>query len=150
MVGVTLLIGSFKHREQTFNCRAPIRTSASSCLSRPSPSSCRTHQTIPGPFYPVPQQVVLVIVSLALYLFFLVPQTGRYHGYFEDSGHAAHEAHGDDAPVWFSIVMLAAYMAAVVYLVEQFGPPIDYLLETLHAPAPLGGIFIALLVAAPS
>jgi len=30
--------------------------------------------------------------------------------------------------------MPAAYMAAVVYLVEQFGSPIDYLLETLHAP----------------
>ena len=42
--------------------------------------------------------------------------------------------------------MLAAYMAAVVYLVEQFGPPVDYLLETLQAPAPLGAIFIALLV----
>jgi hypothetical protein len=40
------------------------------------------------------------------------------------------------APVWFSTVMLAAYMAAVVYLVEQFGPPIDHLLETLQAPAP--------------
>ncbi len=150
MVGVTLLIGSFKHREQTFNLQGanaylgvllPLATFA---LIMPDYT-----QTIPGPFYSVPQQVVLVIVSLALYLIFLVLQTGRYHGYFEDSGHAAHEAHGDDAPVWFSIVMLAAYMAAVVYLVEQFGPPIDYLLETLQAPAPLGGIFIALLVAAP-
>jgi hypothetical protein len=45
--------------------------------------------------------------------------------------------------------MLAAYMAAVVYLVEQFGPPVDYLLETLQAPAPLGAIFIALLVSTP-
>ena len=90
-----------------------------------------------------------MIVSLALYLLFLVLQTGRYHGYFEDAGHAAAEAHGADAPVWFSTVMLAAYMAAVVYLVEQFGPPVDYLLETLQAPAPLGGIFIALLVATP-
>ena len=94
-------------------------------------------QTTPGPTYSVAQQFVLVIVSLALYLLFLVLQTGRYHGYFEDAGHAAAEAHGADAPVWFSTVMLAAYMAAVVYLVEQFGPPIDYLLETLQAPAAL-------------
>jgi Ca2+:H+ antiporter len=90
-----------------------------------------------------------VIVSLAFYLLFLVLQTGRYHGYFEDAGHPAVEAHGAGAPVWFSTVMLAAYMAAVVYLVEQFGPPMDYLLEALQAPAPLGGIFIALLVATP-
>ena len=45
--------------------------------------------------------------------------------------------------------MMVAYMGGVVFLVEQFGPPLDYLLETLQAPAPLGGVFIALLVAAP-
>jgi Ca2+:H+ antiporter len=150
MVGVTLLIGGLKHREQTFNLQGanaflsvllPLATFA---LIMPDFT-----QTTPGPIYSVAQQVVLVIVSLALYLLFLVLQTGRYHGYFEDAGHTAAEAQGVDAPVWFSTVMLAACMAAVVYLVEQFGPPIDYLLETLQAPAPLGGIFIALLVATP-
>jgi Ca2+:H+ antiporter len=149
MVGVTLLIGGVKHREQTFNLQGanaylsvllPLATFA---LIMPDYT-----QTTPGPIYSVAQQFVLVIVSLALYLLFLVLQTGRYHGYFEDAGAAA-EAHGAGAPVWFSTVMLAAYMAAVVYLVEQFGPPIDYLLETLQAPAPLGGILIALLVATP-
>jgi Ca2+:H+ antiporter len=88
-------------------------------------------------------------MSLALYLLFLVLQAGRYHGYFEESVHTAAEAYGVGAPLWFSTVMLAAYMAGVVYLVEQFGPPVDYLLETLQAPAPLGGILIALLVAIP-
>ena len=150
MVGVTLLIGGVKHREQTFNLQGanaflsvllPLATFA---LIMPDFT-----QTTPGPIYSVEQQFVLVILSLALYLLFLVLQTGRYHGYFEDVGHTATEAEGAEAPIWFSIVMLAAYMAAVVYLVEQFGPPIDYLLETLHAPAPLGGIFIALLVATP-
>jgi Ca2+:H+ antiporter len=151
MVGVTLLIGGIKHREQTFNLQGanaylgvllPLATFA---MIMPDYT-----QTTPGPIYSVPQQIVLVIVSIALYLIFVVLQTGRYHGYFEDTGrHRFLEAHEDDAPVWFSTVMLAAYMAAVVYLVEQFGPPIDYLLETLQAPAPLGGIFIAVLVAAP-
>jgi len=151
MVGVTLLIGGLKHREQTFNLQGanaylsvllPLATFA---LIMPDYT-----QTTPGPIYSVAQQFVLVIVSIALYLIFLVLQTGRYHGYFEDADHtAAAEAHGAGAPVWFSTVMLAAYMAAIVYLVEQFGPPIDYLLETLQAPAPLGGILIALLVATP-
>ena len=80
-----------------------------------------------------------MILSLALYLLFLVLYTGRYHGYFEDVGHTVTEAQGAGAPIWFSIVMLAAYMAAVVYLVEQFGPPIDYLLETLHGQRRSGG-----------
>ena len=151
MVGVTLLIGGVKHREQTFNLQGanaylsvllPLATFA---LIMPDYT-----QTTPGPIYSVAQQFVLVIVSIALYLIFLVLQTGRYHGYFEDADHtAAAEPHGAGVPVWFSTVMLAAYMAAIVYLVEQFGPPIDYLLETLQAPAPLGGILIALLVATP-
>ena len=151
MVGVTLLIGAIKHREQTFNLQGanaylgvllPLATFA---MIMPDYTL-----TTPGPIYSVPQQIVLVIVSIALYLIFVVLQTGRYHGYFEDVGHhPLLEARENDAPVGFSTVMLAAYMAAVVYLVEQFGPPIDYLLETLQAPAPLGGIFIALLVATP-
>lgn len=150
MVGVTLLIGGLKHREQTFNLQGanaylsvllPLATFA---LIMPDFT-----QTTPGPIYSAPQQFVLVIVSLALYLLFVVLQTGRYHGYFEDVGHAVAEADGEEAPVWFSTVMLAAYMVAVIYLVEQFGPPIDYVLETLQAPAPLGGILIALLVATP-
>ena len=136
MVGVTLLIGGLKHRERTFQSagrqRLPRRP--------PAPRDLRSHHAglhpdDPGPDASVPQQVVLVIVSLALYLIFVVLQTGRYHGYFEDAGHGPAEAHGDEAPIWFSTVMLAAYMAAVLYLVEQFGPPVDYLLETLQAPA---------------
>jgi Ca2+:H+ antiporter len=95
MVGVTLLIGGVKHREQTFNLQGanaylgvllPLATFA---LIMPDYT-----QTTPGPIYSVAQQFVLVIVSLALYLLFLVLQTGRYHGYFEDAGHTAASAHG--------------------------------------------------------
>ena len=45
--------------------------------------------------------------------------------------------------------MLVAYMVPVVYLVEQLGRPVDYVIETMGAPAPRGGISIALLVATP-
>lgn len=150
MVGVTLLIGGVKHREQSFNLQG-----ANAYLSVLLPLTSFAlimpdfTQTVPGPRYSVPQQFVMVIVSLALYALFLGLQTGRYHGYFEDSGRSAKKMHGPGAPIWFSTVMLVAYMAAVVYLVEQLGPPIDYLLDTLRAPAPLGGILIAILVATP-
>jgi Ca2+:H+ antiporter len=150
MVGATLLIGGIKHREQTFNLQGanaylsvvlPLATFA---LIMPNFT-----ETTPGPTYSVPQQLVLVFVSLGLYALFLVLQTGRYHGYFASASESEAEAHEVAAPLWFSTVMMVAYMAAVVYLVEQFGPPLDYLLETLQAPAPLGGVFIAALVAAP-
>jgi Ca2+:H+ antiporter len=150
MVGATLLIGGIKHREQAFNLQGanaylsvvlPLATFA---LIMPDFT-----QTTPGPTYSVPQQLVLVVVSLGLYGLFLVLQTGRYHGYFVPVSGDEAEAHEVSAPLWFSTIMMVAYMAGVVYLVEQFGPPLDYLLETLQAPAPLGGVFIAILVAAP-
>ena len=150
MVGATLLIGGIKHREQTFNLQGanaylsvvlPLATFA---LIMPDFT-----ETTPGPIYSVAQQLVLVIGSLGLYGVFLVLQTGRYHGYFAPAAESEVEAHEFVAPLWFSTVMMVAYMAAVVFLVDQFGPPLDYLLETLQAPAPLGGVFIATLVAAP-
>jgi hypothetical protein len=64
MVGVTLLIGGVKHREQTFNRQGanaypgvllPLATFA---LIMPDYT-----QTTPGPIYSVAQQFVLVIVS---------------------------------------------------------------------------------------
>ena len=37
----------------------------------------------------------------------------------------------------------------MVLLAEQLAHPIDYLIETLKVPAPLGGVIIAMLVATP-
>ncbi len=150
MVGATLLLGGIRHREQNFNLEGAhaylsvILPLATFALILPDYTT-----TTAGPTYSTAQQIGMVAVSLGLYGLFLFLQTGRYHDYFEHASERRASAHEASTPMWFPVSMLAAYMAAVVYLVEQFGPPVDYLLETLHAPAPLGGILIALLVAAP-
>ena len=150
MVGVTLLIGGIKHREQQFNLQG-----ANAYLSALVPLVTFTlilpdfTQTTVGPTYSILQQAVMVVVSLSLYILFLLLQVGRYHEYFEFASEPHAQVHVDHAPIWLPIIMLVAYMAAIIYLVEQFGPPMDYLLETLQAPAPLGGVLIALLVATP-
>jgi Ca2+:H+ antiporter len=46
-------------------------------------------------------------------------------------------------------ILLAAYMAPLVFLAEQLAHPVEALLEVLHAPAALGGGVIALLVVTP-
>jgi Ca2+:H+ antiporter len=150
MVGITLLVGGIKHREQQFNLQGanaylsvllPLVTFA---LILPDFT-----QTTAGPTYSTVQQVAMVVVSLGLYTLFLFLQAGRYHEYFELASAPHAQSHAARSPAWFPVLMLVAYMAAIVYLVDQFGPPVDYLLETLQAPAPLGGIIIALLVATP-
>jgi Ca2+:H+ antiporter len=52
-------------------------------------------------------------------------------------------------PLAFHAVLLIVYLAPVVFLAEQLAHPVDYLIETLHAPAPLGGLIVAILVATP-
>jgi Ca2+:H+ antiporter len=49
---------------------------------------------------------------------------------------------------WHAAFLLI-YILPVVYLAERLAHPIDYFIETLKAPAPLGGVIIAMLVATP-
>jgi Ca2+:H+ antiporter len=152
MVGLSLLFGAWRNREQQFNLQSanaylgvvvPLATFA---LVMPNFT-----QAGPPGTYSLPQQTVLVVMSVGLYVVFLVLQTGRHRGYFREAEEGPHhEAHHQPkASLGVSIALLLAYLAPVVFLVDQLAQPIDYLIETLAAPAPLGGLTMALLVATP-
>lgn len=152
MVGVSLLVGGFRHREQHYNLQG-----ANAYLSVIIPLALLTLSlpnftvTTPGPTLSVPQQFFLVVMSLGLYAAFLAIQTGRHRGYFileEDEKEAAGPAKAK-GPLAKHAILLIAYILPVVFLAEQLAHPIDYLIETLKAPEPLGGVIIAMLVATP-
>ena len=158
MVGLSLLLGAWRHQEQTYNLQG-----ANSYLGVIIPlvvlSLLLPNYTVttPGPFLSVAQQMFLVLVSVGLYATFLMMQTGRHRRYFrmDDETHAhAHDhasAPGDAPahPLLLHAVMLLAYMVPVVFLAEHLAKPIDYLVEELEAPAALGGVIMAVLVATP-
>jgi len=153
MVGVSLLAGGFRHREQFYNLQG-----ANSYLSVIIPLAMITLSlpnftvSTPGPTLSYPQQIFVVVVSVGLYAAFLAIQTGRHRGYFtlnESGDGRAKTHHATDHPMAWHAALLVAYIAAVVFLAEKLAPPIDYLIETLRAPVPLGGVIIAMLVAAP-
>jgi Ca2+:H+ antiporter len=91
-------------------------------------------------------------MSLGLYGAFLAIQTGRHRGYFISDGDDATEPpklpRAARSLRWHAALLLA-YIVPVVFLAEQLAHPIDYFIETLQAPAPLGGVMIAMLVATP-
>ncbi|MEJ0048518.1 MAG: hypothetical protein WDN04_22205 [Rhodospirillales bacterium] len=141
MVGLSLLVGGLRHREQHYNLQG-----ANAYIGVILPLVVLTlvlpnfTQTTPGPTLSVLQQTFLVVVAIGLYATFLFMQTGRHRGYFSVDGEAGHDAAVPGQPqILPHTVLLVAYMVPVVVLAEEFARPVDYLTETLGAPAPLAG-----------
>ncbi|QRM56145.1 calcium:proton antiporter [Sinorhizobium sp. BG8] len=152
MVGLSLLIGGWRHHEQQYNLQGAnaylgvIIPLAVLSLVLPEMS-----QSSAGPTLARDEKIFLVIIASGLYVAFLALQTGRHRTYFmhgddvEENGHQVRPA----GPTWWHALMIPAYMAPVVFLAEQLAHPVDYLIETLGVPVALGGVLMALLVATP-
>jgi Ca2+:H+ antiporter len=154
MVGLSLLVGGWRHREQTYNLQG-----ANTYLGLIIPLAVLSlimpdfTQTTAGPTLSRVQETFLILISVGLYGAFLMVQVGRHRGYFAIEGEETHPPRGaarpPRRPLMHHAVLLALYMVPVVFLVELLARPVDYLIETLDAPVALGGMIMALLVAAP-
>jgi Ca2+:H+ antiporter len=159
LVGLTLLLGALRHREQTYNLQGAnaylsvIIPLAVLALVLPDYTVSTAEPTLSG-F----QAVFVVVMCLALYGAFLAIQTVRHTGYFTEAdagGDAGDHGHGDGhaglvvRSLAFHAVMLLAYMLPVVLLAKKIAVPIEYGIETLGLPAALGGFIVAALVLTP-
>jgi Ca2+:H+ antiporter len=151
MVGLSLLVGGWRHREQAYNLQGantylgviiPLVV-----LSLVLPTYT---QTTPGPTLSPAQQIFLVIMSVGLYAAFLTIQTGRHREYFSlDDGTDPAEPHSTAGACTFHAILLLAYMAPVAVLAEHLAVPLNYVVATSHMPLQFGGVVIAILVATP-
>jgi Ca2+:H+ antiporter len=156
MVGLSLLVGGWRHREQHYNLQG-----ANTYLGLIIPLAVLSlimpdfTQTTVGPTLSKAQETFLIIMSVGMYAAFLMVQVGRHRGYFTIEDETEDAGPHPDAPVsaWRDLmhhaVLLALYMAPVVFLAEQLAHPVDYLIETLNAPIAFSGMIMALLVATP-
>ncbi len=153
MVGISLLLGALRHWELTFNLQGAnaylsvIIPLAAFSLILPDLTLSTTGPTLTGL-----QKVMVGAMAAGLYIIFLLIQTGRHRGYFsqpveEEGAEDAHAA--SDAPTALHVLLLFCYIIPVVFLVEQFARPVDYVIETLGAPTTIGGILMAILVTTP-
>jgi Ca2+:H+ antiporter len=156
MVGLSLLMGGWRHSEQHYNLQG-----ANAYLGVIIPLGVlglvlpNFTITTAGPTLSFSQEMFLAVSSVGLYIAFLLLQTRRHRGYFvaeEDNVECA-ENDAPSTPAKVSILrhalLLGAYMAPVVYLAEKLAHPVDYVVETMHAPTALGGLAMAVLVATP-
>lgn len=151
MIGMALLLGAIRHKELTFNLQGAnaylgvIIPLAVFSLVLPNFTKSTAGPTLTG-F----QETMVGLIAVGLFVVFLMIQTGRNRGFFVQPD-VEEEREEDGAQYSFlaHLALLFCYMVPVVYLVEQLAHPVDYVIETMHAPAAIGGVFMAILVATP-
>jgi Ca2+:H+ antiporter len=154
-VGLSLLLGGLRHREQHYNLQGVnaylnvIMTLAVLGLVLPNFTT-----TTKGPTFSTEQEVFLIVVSLLLYGIFLLIQTVRHRRYFLESNDAVvagGSAHGalDARSTGFHTMMLLLYMISVLLLAKKFAVPLDNSIEQFGMPQEFGGAMIAALVLTP-
>lgn len=155
LVGICILIGALRHREQSFQQTGVSASLASLCaltvLTLVLPNFTVSE---PGPVYSPSQLAFVAVVSFLLYATFVSVQTVRHRDYFlpprELAGNEEiHAAPPTTRATIVSGVLLVACLGAVVLLAKTLAPPIEAGVAALGAPRTVVGVIIAALVLLP-
>lgn len=154
MVGLCLLTGAGRHKEQTFQLNgvsAALATLAAiAVLTLVLPNYTTT---TPGPTYSPSQLMFIAVVSLVLYGTFVLVQTVRHRDYFLPvAGAADEEVHAAPPPArmaLLSLLLLLACLGAVVLLAKALSPRLEAAVAAVGAPKAVVGIIIAGIVLLP-
>jgi Ca2+:H+ antiporter len=158
MVGLSLLLGGLRYREQTYNLQganaflAVIVPLAILGLILPNFTTAS-----PGPTLSPFQAVFLIVMSVGLYGVFLAIQNLRHRNYFmsPDADDAApippHGVghHSERHTVRYHTLFLLMYLAPVIILSKKMAVPINFAMHEWYAPSALGGFLVAALILAP-
>jgi len=153
IVGLCLLLGALRHRVLAFQVEGTnptfsvLTTLATLTLVMPVFTT-----STPGPTLSPAQLTFAGIVSLALYVVFVLVQTVRHRDYFLPVGVASEEVHA--APpagsvAWTSFLLLLVGLVAVVGLVKCLAPTIESAVLAAAVPHAVVGIVIAIIVLLP-
>jgi Ca2+:H+ antiporter len=152
IIGLCLLVGGLKHREQTFSLdgvsAALVALGAIVILTLVFPNYT---VTTPGPYYSSSQLLLIGTVTLVIYGTFIFTQTIGHRQYFlqddDQSGH--HSAPPSNAAMASSSILLLLCLVAVVLLAKKLAPSLEAAVTRLGAPDALVGVIIAAIVLLP-
>jgi Ca2+:H+ antiporter len=158
MVGLCIMLGGSRHREQGFGVHgvsaalATLATLSVMILILPNATILA-----PGPAYAPSQLAFVGIVSLVLYLVFVFVQTVRHSDYFvvgagkigDEDEAAAHGPPPGNAVTALAALLLVVCLAAVVLSAHDLAPAIEAQIDAAGAPRALLGILIGIIVLLP-
>ena len=158
MVGTALLMGAMRYWEQEYNLEGArsflVVIASLAVFSLIMPDLTKTE---PDPSIAPSQAGLFAAITILFYAIFVAIQTRRHRSFFAEpvngKGEAAAylAAHQTQSvgPLRYHVVMLLLTLAPVVALSTFLAVIVDFGIEHLGAPAPLGGILIAILVLSP-
>jgi Ca2+:H+ antiporter len=154
VVGVCVLAGALRHREQSFRLAgagpalAALVTLATLVLILPVVTT-----SAPGPRYTNSQLAFTAVMSLSLWAVFVFVQTVRHRDYFLPPEGAEDESTHAVPPTlrqaWGSFGLLLVSLVTVVGLAKVLSPAIEAGVEAAGAPPAVVGVAIAALVLLP-
>jgi Ca2+:H+ antiporter len=154
VVGVCLLVGGLRHREQSFRVEGTgsglAALVALSTLTLVLPTFTTSS---PEGTYTTSQLVFAAATSLGLWAVFVFFQTVRHRDYFLPATQVddidAHAAPPSGRQALASFGLLVVALVAVVGLAKQLSPSIEAAVKAANAPAAVVGILIAMIVLLP-
>ncbi len=154
MIGLCLLLGGARHKEQLFVrygvSAALVTLTAIAVLTLVLPNYTTS---VAGPVYSSGQLTFVAVVSLVLYGTFVLVQAVRHRDYFlsPDPG-TGEEVHAPPPTLPATIlsgVLLVVGLAAVVLLAKALSPTIEAGVAAAGAPKTLVGILVAFVILLP-
>ena len=153
IVGLCLMAGGLRFGEQRFTLRGVSATlavlTAMVVLSLVLPNYV---SSAPGPTYAPSQLVFVAIVSLFLYMMFVLVQTVRHRDYFLPDAALPEDAHAAPptlATTWAAFGALLVALVGVVLLAKALSATVERAITGAGLPLAIVGVVIAALVLAP-
>jgi Ca2+:H+ antiporter len=153
IVGLCLLAGGMRHREQGFQLQgANAALSVLIALTTLTLIFPNVTTSSPGPAFSEPQLIFAAVVSLILYFSFLFVQTVRHRDYFLPPGGGEEGVHAPPPPKKTGLIssgLLIVSLVGVVLIAKSLTPVLERGIATVGAPKSVVGIIIAGLVLLP-
>lgn len=152
IVGICLLIGGWRHREQGFHLfGASAAMGVLTVLAVTTLILPNFTRTTLGPMLSTSQLAFVGLTSLVLYCVFVFIQTVRHRDYFIVAG-SSDDQHAPPPPTKMALIslgLLLLCLLTVVLLAKLLSPAIEAAVANAGAPAAVVGIVIAALVLLP-